>query len=418
MQNITFITQNELSENYAKSVEIEDKQKNELEMTTKSVLQTFEQKCALEKQVAKLQLESQQERLKTKEKSKNLQENEATIEELLVMIESKAKQHVDIANGYDESLRRSKNFEHELQSKQATVNEYDVLLEKYKQFSQKSWQYLQSMESQRNQALNKFESNWLDWDYKDVVFWFKIILGYFECALKYKNISINSGINGADNNSNLYNDNDNKVNVNFDANVNAKDKEDSKEQEKEINILKIDFENKIHSNLESQRIRGKFLSLINKNDLKNLGFEIFEHQCILHKSIEKLVEKYPISKENDSKSVTNKNDNYNYNYRYNDQIEGLNVQPTGRIEKKLDVGDVDKKYICPITQDLMKSPVIAYDGCVYEKDAIINYLRQHHTTPKQKDKKLENKEKVEQMIQMLFPHFQLQKEIQMIKLHD
>ena len=61
-------------------------------------------------------------------------------------------------------------------------------------------------------------------------------------------------------------------------------------------LLSIDFDYKIYANLETQRIRGKFLSLINRNDLRGLGFEIFEHQCVLQNSIELLVEKYPIPK--------------------------------------------------------------------------------------------------------------------------
>ena len=47
---------------------------------------------------------------------------------------------------------------------------------------------------------------------------------------------------------------------------------------------------------------------------------------------------------------------------------------------------------------------IAYDNCVYEEEAIINYLRKYHTTPKQEKKKLQNNQEVEQMIQMLFDH--------------
>ena len=54
---------------------------------------------------------------------------------------------------------------------------------------------------------------------------------------------------------------------------------------------------------------------------------------------------------------------------------------------------------------------IAYDGCVYEQEAIINYLRQYYTTPKQRDKKLKSKQEIEQKIAMLFVHYDLQNEI-------
>ena len=51
----------------------------------------------------------------------------------------------------------------------------------------------------------------------------------------------------------------------------------------------------------------------------------------------------------------------------------------------------------------MKIPVITYD----EREAIIMYLTEDYTTPNQfNNKKLENKESVEQTIKMLFPHFE------------
>ena len=114
-----------------------------------------------------------------------------------------------------------------------------------------------------------------------------------------------------------------------------------------------------------------------------------------------LVKKYPIPKDDDLKEQ--------------EQIEGLNVQVTHSHQNRSDdaYNDIkyDKKYLCPITKQFMKCPVIAYDGCVYEKEAIIKYLRDYHTTPNHPNEKLDNKEEVEQMIKMLFVHFALKTEI-------
>ena len=85
------------------------------------------------------------------------------------------------------------------------------------------------------------------------------------------------------------------------------------------------------------------------------------------------------------------------------QIEGVyvNAIDTSNCE-------IDGKYICPITKKIMKSPVIAYDGCVYEKEAIIKYLTKNKTTPMQgQGKALKSKEKVQQMIELLVPHYEL-----------
>ena len=133
-----------------------------------------------------------------------------------------------------------------------------------------------------------------------------------------------------------------------------------------------------------------------------MGFEFFEHQCKLQKAMKKLVKKYPVIMDSDSDADGERICNNNQ------RIEGINVQATGKSKKHTS----NEKYKCPITKELMRLPVIAYDDCVYEKEAIIKYLRQYHTTPKLRNEKLANKEEVEQMINMLFPHDQMQAEIE------
>ena len=120
------------------------------------------------------------------------------------------------------------------------------------------------------------------------------------------------------------------------------------------------------------------------------------------------MKKYPMLIESDS-DHGQENDNYNFDANGN-QIEGLNVDITRDYDDNS--SKLDSKYICPITKELMKSPVIAYDNCVYEKEAIIEYLRKYRTTPKQKNAKLQTQEEVEQVIQMLFDHHELKAEMQ------
>ena len=74
--------------------------------------------------------------------------------------------------------------------------------------------------------------------------------------------------------------------------------------------------------------------------------------------------------------------------------------------------EYDPKYLCPITNELMKILVIAYDGHAYEREAIIKYVRKHHTTPKQNSsEKLSSQKEVEQVIASLFPYYALKREI-------
>ena len=78
------------------------------------------------------------------------------------------------------------------------------------------------------------------------------------------------------------------------------------------------------------------------------------------------------------------------------------------VDKKIPV-----KYLCPITKELMKEPVIAYDGCVYEKGAIVEYLRQYHTTPTRinSNDKLQQNVIEETINTMLYDHKKLKQEI-------
>ena len=119
-----------------------------------------------------------------------------------------------------------------------------------------------------------------------------------------------------------------------------------------------------------------------------------------------LVEKYPIPKDDDAKE-DQQIEGFNFGMTQSFKSSGNHNNNNNNNEAKY-----DKKYICPITKKLMKCPVIAYDGCVYEKEAIVEYLRLNHTTPNQTNRKLANKEEGEQMIQMLFEHFALKTEIQ------
>ena len=40
-----------------------------------------------------------------------------------------------------------------------------------------------------------------------------------------------------------------------------------------------------------------------------------------------------------------------------------------------------QEFMCPITQDLMVSPVICRDGITYEESAIRQWLQYHNTSP-------------------------------------
>merc|ERR1712217_596574 len=43
--------------------------------------------------------------------------------------------------------------------------------------------------------------------------------------------------------------------------------------------------------------------------------------------------------------------------------------------------DIPPRFTCPITKEIMKDPVIAFDGNTYERTAIEKYLNEHNKSP-------------------------------------
>ena len=291
----------------------------------------------------------------------------------------------------------NKQLNKKMNGQNIIVEKYEKLLLKYNQFRENTPNYIKNMEIKRNESLDNFERSWLNWDYKDIVFWFAVILKYYQTQAKFsiltteKNININD--KGKPSNVN-YNNNDNKT---------------TKQQQQQI-----DFD-KICDNLENGKIRGKYISLLNRSDLENFGIIGIKNQLLIVESISLLVEKYPIPIERVDENNLNPMDDGNDN---GGQVEGLLLHDTltgGNINNNNNNNnekDIDKKYICPITNEIMKDPVIAYDGYTYEKSAIIGYLRKHGHSPHSKDKLNQD---IEMVIQMLFEDLQLKQDIHRLR---
>ena len=50
--------------------------------------------------------------------------------------------------------------------------------------------------------------------------------------------------------------------------------------------------------------------------------------------------------------------------------------------KRLQGMKVRDEFLCPITYELLREPVVALDGHTYEKSAIEKWLKSHHTSPR------------------------------------
>ena len=125
------------------------------------------------------------------------------------------------------------------------------------------------LEKFKMKLINVFEPNWIHWDHNSIFYWFKYIL-----------------IN----------------NTHENINENKKDENDSKESEnhsqfelQNLNVLSImksmsktiDW-NKIQSNLTKKEMTGKWLMIIDEQELKKLGFNQEIDRNILMNKIKKL----------------------------------------------------------------------------------------------------------------------------------
>ena len=58
-----------------------------------------------------------------------------------------------------------------------------------------------------------------------------------------------------------------------------------------------------------------------------------------------------------------------------------NVQPSSSTSTHPGSDQIDSLFICPITQDIMKDPVICSDGYTYERAAISQWMSTKNTSP-------------------------------------
>ena len=134
----------------------------------------------------------------------------------------------------------------------------------------------------------------------------------------------------------------------------------------------------IETQMIKRNINGKSLQHFNDSRLDMIGIQDFNIAVFLMKQITTLRNKYRLNDDND-----NGNDKENDNGIHKNKIPS--------------------KFICPITKQIMKDPVIAFDENIYERSAIEKYLKENNTSPITDE---------EAYTLSLFSNKQLKKEIQ------
>ena len=265
----------------------------------------------------------------------NLENTANDIVDNLVKYYQIIEKHKEIAQSQQECEFAIKKLENELKIKQDKLNSYRQLLNKYTKLKQDSNAKYEHLNRQKSLEMNKFEQNWVKWGYKDIIFWFKLQINYYEYKYGYiddlsddddandsgGSIDHDSDISSSDSD----NDHDgmNRQRLTSDG---SSSNESSNDDDDDDDVMNIDF-SEIYNNLKCQKIRGKYLKMMDKKDLRNLGFESFKHQCIIYQSIEKLIDKYPNPNTNNSYSENIYNVNVNFSGN-NDDLRSSTISNT------------------------------------------------------------------------------------------
>eukprot|EP01083_Nonionella_stella_P176249 616155_1 len=100
---------------------------------------------------------------------------------------------------------------------------------------------------------------------------------------------------------------------------------------------------------------GLSLKSIDKSDLKTVGVMTLDDRQQIYHKIHELKAKYPHIHQN-----------------------ARSAQP---LEGQVEMSNIPKEFICPLTKQIMREPVKIFDDHSYEKEAIETYLKQHNKSP-------------------------------------
>eukprot|EP01083_Nonionella_stella_P066255 174296_1 len=120
-------------------------------------------------------------------------------------------------------------------------------------------------------------------------------------------------------------------------------------RQRNTNVIEWDV---VKRKVMEQHVVGKTLNVMTENGLLSIGIQDYEIRNHLFNAIAMLRSQYPSIK----------------------------------INEESDYQNIPLKFKCKLTQEVMKDPVIAFDGYTYERIAILRYLKEHNKSPVTKEK--------------------------------
>ena len=232
----------------------------------------------------------------------------------------------------------------------------------YRQFKKDNENDVKQLKIKYKDRWELFESVWYkEWDASDIILYLKYKFGYLD---------------------NINNDNETAI---------------------KYKVIDFDLMQEKMSRMEYDN--GKHLPEIGSQRLKTFGIKSSRLRKQIIKIFDQLCTKYPdTSDETDSESDDDDND-----AKDNNNGDGDDDLNNGEEVLKT---NVDERYICPLSGNVMKQPVIAGDGKTYDKNSIIEYWETHGKYPCGMIV-----DEIDQEIEDLEPNDKLAREINMKKLN-
>ena len=225
-----------------------------------------------------------------------------------------------------------------------------ICVEKYREFETSNYKNIKILNEKYNNQWKNFEKIWYKWKTEQISMY-----------LRYRLINMSQ----------------------IESDVN----DERKSEEFSYNSTDWEaFDNK----LKQDKFKSKYLDRIDKTDLKSFGINNYQLRNDIYTIIQTLCDNNPIPREKPQKNAKFESD------------------CQGQVMVNSSIVDIDSKYLCPLTKNVMKNPVIAFDQHCYEKEAIISYIHKHKESPITKEKI----DDVEMVIDLLVENKSLKNEIQ------
>ena len=200
ISSLKFDEMNNFVTNYEKSLEMTDPDDsgascNDLETSTQYMVDTLKTKSKYKEIVDSLEHELKQTESDKEMLNKRLKKREEEMKTEMNLIKQLIKEYVENNEKQKEELEKLAKVEKDYLILQQQVNEKKKVLEECDQlvnscnkFNVKNEKCVKDITLRRGKGLNEFESKWLDWEYRDIIFWFKIKLGYFNTKISLQHV--------------------------------------------------------------------------------------------------------------------------------------------------------------------------------------------------------------------------------------